>query len=194
MATDEDVTDSSIAAAAAFGGWLISLQGCANYPDGSLEVHYSEADQLELPSPQLRSITHCVEHLTARRLRRRYIPNTKHHPNKFKGREWELATDRGSPSPMPLDVDYDSMGINREIELRDLQRDPPNYSAQQLLDGAIGDPEKNQLYAISYDPLGREIFFEFQQDGLRGYHGYLVGAASVPQGIREHLRSRSSTR
>lgn len=188
----EDATDSSIAAAAAFGGWLVSLKGCAAYPSGSLDLDYCEADDEHLPPPQRISLPHFNDHSTARSLRRRYIPNPKHHPNKFKGRIWEPVSERGSHSPMPLDVDYDPMVRDREQELRDPQRDPPDYRAQQLLDRAISIRNGRQLYACMQSPTGHIVFFEFQPDNSGGYHGYLVPAGTVPPQILQQLLEHTS--
>lgn len=182
----EDAADSSIAAAASFGGWLVSLKGCDAYSSNPLALDYCETDDEQLPPPCRINLQHFANHITARRLRRRYVPNPKHHPNKFKGREWEVISERGAHSPMPLDIDYDPLASNKEHELRDPRRDPPEHRAQQLLDRAIGDHRK-QLYACMLDPSGRVAFFEFQLDGLEGYHGYIVTSDTVPPKIREQL-------
>ena len=183
----EDVTDSSIAAAAAFGGWLVSLKGCAAYPSGSLDLDYCEADDEQLPPPHRISLPHFDDHPTARGLRRRYIPNPKHHPHKFKGRTWEPVSERGAHSPMPLDVDYDSMVKDREQELRDPQRDPPDYRAQQLLERAIAYQAQKQLYACMHAPTGSLVFFEFQPDNHGGYHGYVVPSETLPATLVSEL-------
>lgn len=183
----EDTTDSSIAAAAAFGGWLVSLQGDGAYPNGPIELDYCEADHEQLPSPRRINLLHFDDLPTARRLRQRYVPNPKHHPNKFKGREWKPVTQPGEHSPMPLDADYDPMASNREDELRDPQHNPPEHRAQQLLDRSVVAHNNKQRYACMLDPAGRMAFFEFQLDNIGGYHGYIVSETTIPLDIRQQL-------
>lgn len=185
---DEDVTESSIAAAAAFDGWLVSLQRCDEYPSGRLELDYSEADDELLPPSKRITIDHFNDVPTARGLRRRYVPNQKHHPNKFKGREWEPIREKGAHSPMPLDVDYEPMTQNKEQDLRNLHNDLPDSQAQRLLDQSIANGK--QLYACMSGPSGKLYFFEFQPDNSGGYHGYIIAPETVPPELIQRLLNR----
>lgn len=65
---------SSLAGAAHLAGWLLSLRGCADFPSGSVEVHYCKDGN----QPQVRFLQHFIEVAEAQVICRRYEPNPKH--------------------------------------------------------------------------------------------------------------------
>ena len=173
----EDATGSSIAGAAHLGGVLVSLSGCANYIDAHLTVLYVAHDG----SVEQRAIRHFVTPQAARRSRRRYVPNPKHHPTHA----------HGDATAMPLDTAYDPMDDAKQARLRDFDQDLPDTEAQRLLDCA--EPGGKQFYARSYEARRRvETFYEFQDDNAGGFHGYPVPESQVPSEVLRRLRSREA--
>lgn len=159
---------SGIDAAAQLRCMLVSRHACPSYPDGALSIVY----YLDGGEPLSRPVAHFTEIATARRCRRRYVPNPKHHP----------ARAHGDHSPMPMDTVYDPLERHeRELRNRDLR--PWDTLVQRLLDHAL--PHGKQLYARVYDANRRTyIFYEFQPDNpeleICCFHGYPVPQSEVP--------------
>lgn len=178
---DEDHEQSALAAAACLDGVVVSLDGHAAYPDGALTVELMRADgnlkHVDVP--------HFVTGAEARKCRRRYVPNPKHHPNKAKGNH----------TKMELDREYDpfELGTPKESRLRDLGRDPENTKVQKLLDSAL--PGGKQLYNLVYSNNGKtETFYEFMDDNTNGFHGYPVPDTQIPADVVRALRRRCRER
>jgi len=180
---EDAVEGSTVDGAALRGGALLSLGGCTHYPDGPLSVRYMRGDGAE----EQRDVMHFVHAATARKCRRRYVPNPKHHPDKAKG----------DHSPMELDRAYDRFTPEREQELRDQTCDPWDTQVQQLLDRA--SPGGKQLYARVWDVAGRRhIYYAFQPDSpnreMCCFHGYLVPQREVPAEIVRSMTEADARR
>lgn len=174
-AREEDLASSTIDGSAQRGGLLISFDGCTHYPDGPLTIHYEGHSHIKEPQ----QVAHFVSPTTARKCRRRYVPNPKHHPDKA----------RGDHSPMELDRVYDRFTPQLEQELRDITRDPWDTLVQYLLDIAV--PEGNQLYARVWNDNRKEhIYYVFQDDNMNGFHGYPLLTQRVPQEVINELNRR----
>jgi hypothetical protein len=173
---DEDVSSSSLAGAAHFHGALVSLDQSPAFASDPLIVQFCYGPGANLDSME---IPNFHEARQARRLRRRYVPNPKHHP----------ARARPPATEMPLDPEYDPMDAAKQIRLLDPELDPPDTAAQRLLDRAL--PSGKQFYARTSSEQGRnEIFYEFQPDNAGGYHGYVVPEVQVPADVVRRLRQQ----
>lgn len=176
---EKDHDNSAIAAAACLNGVVVSLEGNSFYPEGPLQI------SLSLHNNEFATINvaHFIKVAEARKCRRRYVPNPKHHPDHAKG----------DHSPMELDRAYDRFTPERELELRHPNSDMPDTECQRLLDGAL--PGGSQLYALVYGKNGRSVtFYEFQPDNMHGFHGYPVPQTEVPsevvRALVEHARNK----
>lgn len=166
---------SAIAAAACLGGIVVSLDKHDDYPDGALTV------QLMHGSSELREVMvpHFVTVEEARKCRRRYIPNPKHHPNIAKGKASVMEPDR----------EYDSYSKDEIEHFRHANDcDMPETRCQHLLDISI--PSGKQLYTAIFSRGKIQIFYEFQDDNQNGFHGYPVPEAQVPADVVKELKRR----
>ncbi|NNJ11947.1 hypothetical protein EKD04_016560 [Chloroflexales bacterium ZM16-3] len=163
-AEEQDLEGSALAGAICLQGLLVSLDGCAAFPDGELKVHFCQGDDPIKPH----EVKHFTSPRSARRTRRRYVPHKKHHP----------ARAKPPASPMPLDLAYDPIDDTKRAWLRNPENPAPDTEAQRLLDCA--EPGEKQFYARTYDRRRRiETFYEFQPDAAGGYHGYPVPMSEV---------------
>lgn len=179
-----DHSGSMLAAAAGTSGVLTSLgrhlkspEEKPTYPDGTLTVELMRADDTLVDI----NVQNFVTLAEARRCRRRYVPNPKHHP------------DRPHPGAtrMPLDRAYDpfELGSSKERDLRDLRLDPPDTAVQRLLDQAI--PYGNQLYNLTYTRDGKpDTFYKFMNDNMNGFHGFPISANDFPDEVMHQIQER----
>jgi hypothetical protein len=107
-----DVARTSVAAAAALEGWLVSLRGCIDFPRESVTVRYCRDDNSEEHDVV---IIHFIEQYDIYQVRRVYEASDKHKP---------VASQNSGVhvSPMELDQQEAQKALDHAVSLPDEQR------------------------------------------------------------------------